>query len=188
MTTEVITSFNQLWHNVDEMSRPFHRNSAKIQNGISENCINFRGIRLLMKFDGFGVGGWPSFPRVCGSVRVRGILVIPRQCQRAFQVEFVLRGALYENRPKLKGSIGEGSNHSNFSDRSSVKFLGIQRKPRKAPARKKPLQRSSIRPKIQEGAARMERKGKQTALRERGVRRPRTGAKDARLAIKRCYA
>ena len=28
----------------------------------------------------------------------------------------------------------------------------------------------------------MERKGKQTALRERGVRRPRTGAKDAKLA------
>ena len=89
---------------------------------------------------------------------------------------------------ELKGSIGGGPNHSNFSDRSSVRILGIQRKPRKAPARKKPLQRSSIRPKIQEGAARMERKGKQTALRERGVRRPRTRAKDARLAIKRCYA
>ena len=26
-------------------------------------------------------------------------------------------------RPKLKGSIGEGPNHSNFSDRSSVKIL-----------------------------------------------------------------
>ena len=25
--------------------------------------------------------------------------------------------------PKLKGSIGEGPNHSNFSDRSSVKIL-----------------------------------------------------------------
>merc|ERR1712078_476854 len=75
-----------------------------------------------------------------------------------------------------------------LSHQSSVKILGIHRKPRKAPVRKKPLQRSSSRPKIQEGAARMERKGKQTALRERGVRRPRTGAKDARLAIKRCYA
>ena len=30
---------------------------------------------------------------------------------------------------KLKGSIGEGSNHSNISDRSSVKILGIRRKP-----------------------------------------------------------
>ena len=43
---------------------------------------------------------------------------------------------------KLKGSIGEGPNHSNFSDRSAVRILGIQRKPRKAPSRKKPLQRS----------------------------------------------
>ena len=90
--------------------------------------------------------------------------------------------------PKLKGSIGEGSNHSNFSHQSSVRILGIQRKPRKAPARKKPLRRSGIRPKIQEGAARKERKGKQTALRERGVRRPRIGAKDAIHAVKRCYA
>ena len=30
--------------------------------------------------------------------------------------------------PKLKGSIGEGSNHSNFSEKSSVRILGIQRK------------------------------------------------------------
>ena len=52
-----------------------------------------------------------------------------------------------ERGPKLKGSIGEGSNHSNFSHQSSVKILGIQRKPRKAPLRKKPLQRSGIRPK-----------------------------------------
>ena len=28
---------------------------------------------------------------------------------------------------KLKGSIGEGPNHSNFSDRSSVRILGIGR-------------------------------------------------------------
>ena len=28
--------------------------------------------------------------------------------------------------PKLKGSIGEGPNHSNFSDRSSVRILGIE--------------------------------------------------------------
>ena len=37
---------------------------------------------------------------------------------------------------KLKGSIGEGSNHSNFSHQSSVKILGIQRKPRKATSSK----------------------------------------------------
>ena len=82
-------------------------------------------------------------------------------------------------RPRLKGSIGEGSNHSNFSDRSSVRILGIQRKPRKAPSRKKPLQRSGSRPKIQEGAARKSRKGKQTALRKRGGRRSRIDSKDA---------
>ena len=91
-------------------------------------------------------------------------------------------------RPSLKGSIGEGPNHSNYSDQSSVRILGIQRKPRKAPSRKKPLQRSGSRPKIQEGAARKERKGKQTALRERGVRRSRIGAKDAIHAVKRFYA
>ena len=37
---------------------------------------------------------------------------------------------------KLKGSIGEGSNHSNFLHQSSVKILGIQRKPRKATSSK----------------------------------------------------
>ena len=38
--------------------------------------------------------------------------------------------------PELKGSIGEGSNHSNFSDRSSVRILGIERKPRKTTSSK----------------------------------------------------
>ena len=33
--------------------------------------------------------------------------------------------------PKLKGSVGEGPNQTNYSDRSSVGILGIQRKPRK---------------------------------------------------------
>ena len=32
-------------------------------------------------------------------------------------------------RPKLKGSIDEGPNHSNFLDQSSVRILGIRRKP-----------------------------------------------------------
>ena len=90
--------------------------------------------------------------------------------------------------PELKGSIGKGPNHSNFSDRNSVRILGIQRKPRKAPLRKKPLQRSGMRPEIQEGAAGKERKGKQTALRKRGERRTRIGAKDTIHAVKRCYA
>ena len=31
--------------------------------------------------------------------------------------------------PELKGSIGEGPNQANYSDRSSVRILGIQRKP-----------------------------------------------------------
>ena len=88
----------------------------------------------------------------------------------------------------MKGSVGEGPNQTNYSDQSSVRILGIQRKPRKAPVRKKPLQRSGMRPEIQEGAALKERKGKQTALRERGVRRTRIGAKDAIHAVKRCYA
>ena len=52
----------------------------------------------------------------------------------------------------------------------------------------KALLRSSSRPKRHDGAARKERKGKQTALRERGVRRSRTDSKDAILAFKRCYA
>ena len=37
--------------------------------------------------------------------------------------------AVYE--AKLKGSIGEGPNQTNYSDQSSVRILGIQRKPRK---------------------------------------------------------
>ena len=32
-------------------------------------------------------------------------------------------GRLHRQVPELKGSIGEGSNHSNFSDQSSVKIL-----------------------------------------------------------------
>ena len=31
--------------------------------------------------------------------------------------------------PKLRGSIGDGPNHSNYSDQSSVRILGIRRKP-----------------------------------------------------------
>ena len=38
--------------------------------------------------------------------------------------------------PQLKGSIGEGPNHSNFSDQSSVRILGIERKPRKTTSSK----------------------------------------------------
>ena len=88
--------------------------------------------------------------------KIRGEALDPREVPEELPRELRLRGAVHPP-PKLKGSIGEGPNHSNFSDRSSVRILGIQRKPRKAPSRTKPLQRSSIRPKIQEGAARMER-------------------------------
>ena len=45
------------------------------------------------------------------------------------------RGASAGPPPWLKGSIGEGSKLSNFSHQSSVKILGIQRKPRKAPSK-----------------------------------------------------
>ena len=37
---------------------------------------------------------------------------------------------------KLKGSVGEGPNQTNYSDRSSVRILGIQRKPRKGTSSK----------------------------------------------------
>ena len=38
--------------------------------------------------------------------------------------------------PKLKGSVGEGPNQTNYSDRSSVRILGIERKPRKTTSSK----------------------------------------------------
>ena len=38
--------------------------------------------------------------------------------------------------PRSKGSIGEGSNHSYFSNRNSVRILGIERKPRKTTSSK----------------------------------------------------
>ena len=37
-----------------------------------------------------------------------------------------LRSRIDEFVSELKGSIGEGPNHSNFPDRSSVRILGIQ--------------------------------------------------------------
>ena len=41
-----------------------------------------------------------------------------------------------QDEPGLKGSIGEGPNHSNYSDQSSVRILGIERKPRKTTSSK----------------------------------------------------
>ena len=81
--------------------------------------------------------------------------------------------------PGLKGSIGEGPNHSNFSDRSSVRILGIERKPRKT---------TSSKWHATQNTRRGHRKGKQTALRQRGGLRSRTNSNDAILAIKRCNA
>ena len=37
---------------------------------------------------------------------------------------------------ELKGSVGEGPNQTNYSDRSSIRILGIQRKPRKGTSSK----------------------------------------------------
>ena len=54
----------------------------------------------------------------------------------AVHAEVLERLEARELRPKLKGSIGEGPNHSNFSDRSSVRILGIERKPRKTTSSK----------------------------------------------------
>ena len=42
------------------------------------------------------------------------------------------RGHELGSYPEFKGSIGEGPSHSNFSDQSSVRILGIRRKQRKA--------------------------------------------------------
>ena len=76
--------------------------------------------------------------------------------------------------PKLKGSIGEGPNHSNFSDRSSVRILGIERKPRKT---------TSSKWHATQNTRRGRRKGKQTALRQRGGLRSRTNSNDAIVKI-----
>ena len=81
--------------------------------------------------------------------------------------------------PELKGSIGEGSNHSNFSDRSSVRILGIERKPRKT---------TSSKWHETQNTRRGHRKGKQTALRQRGGLRSRTNPNEAILAFKSCNA
>ena len=56
--------------------------------------------------------------------------------EKDFEGAQLVRRTLGRFKSKLKGSIGEGSNHSNFSHRSSVKILGIQRKPRKATSSK----------------------------------------------------
>ena len=81
--------------------------------------------------------------------------------------------------PELKGSIGEGPNQTNFSDQSSVRTLGIERKPRKpTPSKWHSTQNTR----------RGRRKGKQTALKQRGGLRSRTNSNDAILAIKRCNA
>ena len=41
-----------------------------------------------------------------------------------------------QSQAKLKGSVGEGPNQTNYSDRSSVRILGIKRKPRKSTSSK----------------------------------------------------
>ena len=79
--------------------------------------------------------------------------------------------------PRLKGSIGEGSNHSNFSHQSSVKILGIERKPRKT---------TSSKWHATQNTRRGRRNWKQTALRHRGGLRSRANSNDAILAFKRC--
>ena len=77
--------------------------------------------------------------------------------------------------PELKGSIGEEPNQTNYSDRNSVRILGIERKPRKT---------TSSKWHATQNTRRGHRKGKQTALRQRGGLRSRTNPKDAIVAFK----
>ena len=88
-------------------------------------------------------------------------------------------GGIAKPEAELKGSIGEGPNHSNYSDRSSVRILGIERKPRKT---------TSSKWHATQNTRRGHRKGKQTALRQRGGLRSRTNPNDAILAFKSCNA
>ena len=78
----------------------------------------------------------------------------------------------YVFEPELKGSIGEGSNHSNYSDRSSVRILGIERKPRKT---------TSSKWHATQNTRRGRRKEKQTALRQRGGLRSRTNSNSFKI-------
>ena len=91
--------------------------------------------------------------------------------------------------PELKDSIGEGPNHSNFSDRSSVRILGIERKQvRILGIERKPRKTTSPKWHATQNTRRGHRKGKQTALRQRGGLRSRTNSNDAILAFKSCNA
>ena len=47
----------------------------------------------------------------------------PITADDAFDEELLGRLGTHRVQPELKGSIGEGPNHSNFSDRSTVKIL-----------------------------------------------------------------
>ena len=87
------------------------------------------------------------------------------------------------NQAWLKGSIGEGPNQMNYSDQSSVRILGIQRKPRKNTSSKWHSTQNTRR-----GRKKTGKRETKTALRKRGGRRSRTDSKDAILAFKRCYA
>ena len=93
--------------------------------------------------------------------------------------EVVVGDVARQRVPWLKGSVGEGPNQTNYSDRSSVRILGIERKPRKTTPSKWHATQNTRRGR---------RKGKQTALRQRGGLRTRTNSNDAILAIKRCNA
>ena len=89
--------------------------------------------------------------------------------------------------PELKGSIGEGPNQTNFSDRSSVRILGIERKPRKTTSSKWHATQNTRRGR-RKGLQPAAPEKKQTASRQRGGLRSRSNSNDAILAIKRCNA
>ena len=58
--------------------------------------------------------------------RFRAALPLPMLHQLALQKEELQTSS--QRKPELKGSIGEGPNQTNYSDRSSVRILGIEKK------------------------------------------------------------
>ena len=86
--------------------------------------------RKIWKVNGKGPKRENAPHRVWRKRDIRVILPLfsRKWCRISFQVQARRRKPCM---PELKGSIGKGSNHSNFSHQSSVKILRIQRKVRK---------------------------------------------------------
>ena len=89
---------------IDELALSYDgRMSSTFMSG-----VNFAGAGFSVRGRGTQIGFQPENPR----------RLLPDTWQRKLSEKFGLLSVA-----KLKGSIGEGSNHSNFSDQSSVKIL-----------------------------------------------------------------